>query len=119
MIIAAVGRRTITTSNAYQKMVLPYYGGLSCWNSFVRQYQSDLSLPKYSSLIVGAWDTITQEGGANTDIYAVYKTNLGILAVGRHQADANTGIKIGEDIPVNSVPSWGAIRDMRVCHNGC
>lgn len=108
VIIGAVGRRTITTANAYQKMVLPYYGGLSCWNSFVRQYESDLSLPKYSSLVVGVWDTLTQIGGANTDIYGVYKTNLGILAVGRHIADDQTGIAQGEDIPTVNVPAWGS-----------
>ncbi len=107
VIIGGVGRRTITTANAYQKMVLPFYGGLSSWNSFVRQYDDKLQLPKYSSLIVGEWDTLTQAGGGNTDIYGVFKTKDGIVAVGRHTCDQTTLVANGNDIPVTNVPAWG------------
>ncbi|MBK8846339.1 MAG: hypothetical protein IPO27_07095 [Bacteroidetes bacterium] len=55
--VIANGRRTITTANAYQKMVKPNNGGLSAWNSFVRVYDNQLHIPKYSSLVVGVWDT--------------------------------------------------------------
>lgn len=107
VVVGGLGRRTITTANAYQKMVLPYYGGLSSWNAFVRQYNSDLSLPKYSSLVVGVWDTLTQEGGGNTELFGVYKTANGIVAVGRHSMDATTMAANGNPIPVTNVPSWG------------
>lgn len=100
-----VGRRTITTANAYQKMVKPAFGGKSCWNSFVRVYTSDLSLPKYSSLVVGVWDTITQAGGSNTDLFGLYKTGDGVVCVGRQTADAS-GIPNGNNIPVINPPAW-------------
>jgi hypothetical protein len=104
--VAAVGRRTITTANAYQKMVKPNYGGQSCWNSFVRVYDSELHVPKYSSLVVGVWDTLTQAGGGNTELYGVYKTSQGVVAVGHHTADAG-GTPNGNPIPCTQVPSWG------------
>lgn len=105
--VMAVGRRTITTANAYQKMVKPYYGGLSCWNSFVRVYDTDFQSPKYSSLVVGAWDTLTQAGGSNTDLYGMYKTAEGVICVGRQTADT-TGLAIGNNIPVTNVTPWGS-----------
>ncbi|MEO6670927.1 MAG: T9SS type A sorting domain-containing protein [Ferruginibacter sp.] len=104
--ILAVGRRTITTANAYQKMVKPGSGGLSAWNSFVRMYDPQLSVPKYSSLLVGAWDTLTQAGGGNTDLYGLYKTSKGIIAVGRHSANAS-GVPNGNNIPVVNTVTWG------------
>ncbi|MBL7719852.1 MAG: T9SS type A sorting domain-containing protein [Flavipsychrobacter sp.] len=103
--ILAVGRRTITTANAYQKMVKPYYGGLSAWNSFVRVYDPALQVPLYSSLIVGQWDTLTQAGGDNTEIFGVYKTSQGVVCVGRQKAVNN--VAQGNDIPVANVPGWG------------
>jgi hypothetical protein len=105
--LLAVGRRTITTSNAYQKMVKPNNGGFSCWNSFVRVYDSQFHIPKYSSLVVGAWDTLTQAGGGNTELFGVYKTKLGVICVGRQNADSN-GIPLGNAIPVNGVTTWGS-----------
>lgn len=104
--VVAVGRRTITTANAYQKMVKPFYGGQSCWNSFVRVYDTQLHAPKYSSLVVGVWDTLTQAGGGNTELYGLYKTSQGVVAVGHHTADAG-GVPNGNNIPVINVPSWG------------
>lgn len=104
--VLGVGRRTITTANAYQKMVKPFYGGLSCWNSFVRVYDSQFHVPKYSSLIVGVWDTLTQAGGDNTEMFGVYKTNLGVICVGRQKADTN-GTPTGNNIPVTNITSWG------------
>jgi hypothetical protein len=104
--VLAVGRRTITTANAYQKMVLPSSGELSTWNSFVRVYDNQFHVPKYSSLVVGTWDTTTQAGGGNTELYGVYKTNEGVVCVGKQTADIN-GIPIGNTIPVTNVTNWG------------
>jgi hypothetical protein len=107
VVVIAQGRRTITTSNAYQKMVKPYYGGSSAWNSFVRVYEDDLSKPLYSSLVVGEWDTLTQVGGGNIELFGAYKTTTGVIAVGKHTADA-LGVANGNSIPVTNVPSWGS-----------
>jgi len=106
--VLGVGRRTITTANAYQKMVKPYYGGKSCWNSFARVYDSQFHVPKYSSLIVGNWDTITQQGGDNTEMFGIYKTSQGVVCVGRQTADSN-GTPVGNDIPVSNVTPWGSL----------
>ena len=105
--VIAAGRRTITTANAYQKMVKPYQGGSSSWNSFVRVYDTELHVPRYSGLVVGVWDTLTQAGGGNTELYGVWKTNQGVVCVGRQTADAN-GVPTGNDIPVTHVPLWGS-----------
>lgn len=104
--ILGVGRRTITTKNAYQKMVKPTWGGKSCWNSFVRMYDTDFHVPQYSSLIVGQWDTLTQAGGDNTEMFGLYKTSKGIIAVGRQKADASN-VAIGNAIPTSNIPAWG------------
>lgn len=105
--ILGVGRRTITTKNAYQKMIKPYWGGKSCWNSFVRMYNHRLEYPKYSSLVVGMWDTLTQAGGDNTELFGLYKTSKGIIAVGRQKADASN-IALGNNLPTINTPSWGS-----------
>ena len=106
-----VGRRTITTKNAYQKMVLPTWGGKSCWNSFVRMYNTHLGYPKYSSLVVGQWDTLTQTGGDNTELFGMYKTSKGVIAVGRSKADASN-VALGNALPVTNIPSWVCFRPM-------
>lgn len=104
--VIAVGRRTITTANAYQKMVKPDFGGLSAWNSFVRVYDSQFHVPKYSSLVVGEWDTLTQAGGDNTELFGIYKTSQGVICVGRQKADTN-GQASGNNIPFTNVVPWG------------
>lgn len=104
--VMAVGRRTITTANAYQKMVLPAYGGKSCWNNFVRVYDEPLHSPLYSSLVVGVWDTISQSGGDNIELFGLYKSANGVVCVGRQKADTS-GNALGNNIPVTTIPAWG------------
>ena len=100
VLVLGKGRRTITTANAYQKMIHQTGSGNSCWNDFVRQYTPTLSKPLYSSLLVGQWDTISQTGGDNIRLYGMFKTANGIIVVGKH-----TGVP--NDMPVSAVPSWG------------
>ena len=100
VVVLGKGRRTITTTDAFQKMVKPNQGGLSCWNDFVRQYEPDLSVPAYSSLVVGQWDTLTQQGGDNIRLHGMFKTAQGILVVGRHLGS-------GQEMPTVNVPAWG------------
>jgi hypothetical protein len=63
-------------------------------------------VPLYSSLVVGQWDTITQAGGDNTEMFGVYKTSQGVIAVGRQKADTS-GNAIGNNLPVTNVTPWG------------
>jgi hypothetical protein len=107
VVVCSVGRRTMTTHNAFQENVNPFLPSVGSWNSFVRVYQSDLSKPLYSSLIVGVWDTLTGSGGGNTSLYGVWKTTDGVIVVGRQNADTS-GNALGVDIPVAQVPSWGS-----------
>jgi hypothetical protein len=100
VLVLGKGRRTITTANAYQKMIRQTGSGNSCWNDFVRQYTPTLSKPLYSSLLVGQWDTVTQTGGDNVRLYGMFKTSDGIIVVGKH-----TGV--GNDMPISAIPSWG------------
>lgn len=104
--IIALGRRTVTTATAWQKMLSPYSSGQGAWNSFVRLYDEKLRIPKYSSLVVGVWDTTNQSGGGNTELFGVYKTDKGVVCVGRQ--NATNAIPAGNPIPVVSVPSWGS-----------
>lgn len=109
VVTAGVGRRTITTANAYQKMPKPGGAALSAWNNFVRVYETDFSVPLYSSLVVGAWDTLTQQGGDNVTLYGLFKTVDGVLAVGLHKEDANNpGTAAGNPLPVINVPAWAS-----------
>lgn len=99
VIVLAKGRRTITTANAWQKMLKPSQGS-STWNSFVRVYTSDLSKPLYSSLLVGQWNPSTGAGGDNVQLFGAYKTAQGLVVVGRHSGT-------GGEMPVTGVPIWG------------
>ncbi|MCA6362069.1 MAG: T9SS type A sorting domain-containing protein [Bacteroidetes bacterium] len=100
VVVLGKGRRTITTANAFQKMPKPGTGSQSCWNDFVRVYQPDFNVPLYSSLVVGQWDTLNQQGGDNVRLYGVCKTAQGVITVGKH-----TGL--GNQMPVAGVPAWG------------
>lgn len=100
VIVVGIGRRTMTTANAYQKMPQPAYGGTSTWNYFVRTYNADLSLPKYSSLVVGQWDTLTQQLSVNTELMNVFKLEKGLVVVGKHTGENN-------DVPISDVSTWG------------
>ena len=105
VIVIAEGRRTMTTANAYQQNISPYDDGMGCWNSFVRVYDEPLRVPKYSSLVVGQWDPLTQEGGGNIKLYGVWKNSFGVICVGKQNATNN--VSDGNPIPLINVPQWG------------
>ena len=98
--VIGIGRRTMTTANAFQKMPLPTATEKGSWNNFVRVYPPDFKQPLYSSLLVGEWDKTTGKGGDNTEIYGIWKTAKGVIAVGCE----NTG---GNAIPTSNIPNWG------------
>lgn len=104
--VTGLGRRTITTTNAYQQMPIPSTGLSGTWNQFARVYDNDLSLPKYSSLITGDWDTNSGAGGNNTELHGIWKVQNGIVVVGKHKATSGTAD--GMAIPISNVPSWGS-----------
>jgi hypothetical protein len=108
VVVIGNGRRTITTVDAHQKMPKPGTGSVSTWNQFIRVYRPDLSWPVYSTLLTGAWDTLSGVGGANTEIYAAIPFNNGVYVVGYHQADPTTGVARPNGIPTANVPTWGS-----------
>jgi hypothetical protein len=99
--VIATGRRTMTTANAHQKMPLPSTGLTGTWNDFVRVYKPDFTMPLYSSLVVGQWNTTTGVGGDNIRLYGVWKTQTGVVVVGK----ATSG---GAAMPTANVPTWGS-----------
>ncbi len=105
--LTCVGRRTITTANAYQKM-LKYGQGSSTWNPYVRVYEPNLKTLAYSSILTGTWDAANGAGGDNTDLSGIFPTNNGVFAVGYHKANATTGAANGNPMPTTGVPNWGA-----------
>ena len=99
VVVLGTGRRTITTANAWQKMIKQSEGS-STWNQFVRVYADDLSKPLYSSIAAGQWDITTGAGGDNVELMGAYKTETGVVAVGFHEGS-------GGQIPTTGVPAWG------------
>lgn len=79
--IVATGRRTLTTSNAFQKMLKPGEG-TSAWNDFVRVYRPDLSGIEYSSLVAGTWKPDDATGGGGINLTTLTPTKDGVFAVG-------------------------------------
>lgn len=103
VVIAATGRRTFTTANAFQSMPLPTLSSTvrGTWNSFVRIYTPDLSEVTYSSLLTGVWDTLTGSGGDNSVIRSVVAYNDQLLVVGRHRGTGN-------NLPITGTQGFGA-----------
>lgn len=101
------GRRTLTTIDAQQQMPRPNQTPMpvGAWNHFVRVYAPDLSTLRYSSLIVGQWDS-SGAGGDNTRLTGLTLAPEGVLVAGSQLADAN-GAALGNPVPVVSVPAWG------------
>lgn len=104
--LTGVGRRTITTKTAYQKM-LKKDEGSSTWNAFVRVFTPQLETLVYSSLIVGSWDPANGNGGGNTVLDGVLPLDKGVIAVGRHDIDEMTGMPVGNAVPTINEPAWG------------
>lgn len=92
--IVCQGRRTITTSNAHQRMPVPVGAGASLvgtWNHFVRVYTPDLSTLRYSSLLTGVWNTANGQGGDNVTLNGIAFTPGGIIVAGTHNACTSVG----------------------------
>lgn len=106
VLVTCVGRRTMTTSNAYQQMLKPGEGS-STWNAFARVYRPDLSGLVYSTLLVGTWDPENGAGGGNTELRgSVLIDGVGLYTVGAHTTDEE-GMAKGNPVPVAEVPMWG------------
>ncbi|HEX5752847.1 MAG TPA: hypothetical protein VFZ09_41975 [Archangium sp.] len=104
--LAALGRRTVTTSNAYMKMYKPSQGR-SAWNHFVRVFEPDLKALRYSSLLRGPWDPAVDGGGENVLLEGVFPVRDGVLVTGWHTRDS-AGVPLGAPLPVAEVPAWGS-----------
>ncbi len=103
------GRRTITTTDAFQLMPRPNQSNppAGAWNQFVRVYTPDLSGLRYSSLIVGAWDTSTGAGGDNTRLSGIAFSPDAVVTVGSNLVDA-ANLPLGNAVPTTNVPTWGS-----------
>lgn len=104
VLVVCRGRRTFTTSNAYQQQYKPSEG-LSGWSDFIRVYKADLSDLLYSSILRHTWDK-SVDGGSNS----ITMTNLvplqkGALVVGYHKLDSNNK-PLGKAIPTKNTPAW-------------
>lgn len=100
VIVIGKGRRPLTTANAYFKMPNPYYGGLSAWSFFVRQYTPTLSKPVYSTIVRDQWDTLSTQPSLEVELYNSFKTQKGIIVVGQYTGtDGN--------LLISEVPTWG------------
>jgi Secretion system C-terminal sorting domain len=55
----------------------------------------------YSSMVVGQWNTATGAGGDNIALNAVWKTQSGVVVVGKATAGGNA-------MPTANVPTWGS-----------
>lgn len=106
--VLCTGRRTLTTTDAHQRMPLPNATPFETgtWNDFVRVYSADLASVRYSSLLTGAWNRSTGAGGNNTDLVGIDLAADGVRVVGRHTADANNAAN-GIAVPTANAPSWG------------
>ncbi len=98
--VAAVGRRTMTTTNAYQHMPRPSQGH-SSWNEFVRVYRRDLTLPRYCSMLTAPWDITNEQRSEGTDITSLCAAPGALIAVGK--ADVNTHARA---LPSANEPGW-------------
>ncbi len=126
--IVAAGRRTLTTKNAFQKMLKPGEGA-STWNEFVRVYRPDLSAVEYSSILSGTWKPEDGSGGGGVNLAAIAPTKEGVFAAGSSEAYSEQDIKDSEEkakkkgdtplsrdaigkprsnaMPTDNVPAWG------------
>lgn len=104
--VLGVGRRSITTSNAHQKMIKPAVGQ-SAWGEWVRVYSADLTTLAYSSLLSGTWNPTDGSGGDNTSLRGLAPIAGGVLVAGWHEADS-AGVAKGNAVPLAALPPWGS-----------
>lgn len=110
-VLAAQGRRVITTAGAFQEMPSPLRdkGSKGQWSDFVRVYTPDLSGVVYSSLLNGVWDWSTGQGGSPVTLEGVTVAGDGtLLLVGVAPPDKKTGQVSGDPMPLRNVPDWAA-----------
>lgn len=105
--LTGIGPRMVTTANAWQKLpriTASVNQGIAPWSRFVRVMSADLSALEYSSSITGEWTYPSPGaqpvGADNTNLFGVFPTSGGMLAVGS-QLDS------GNPVPVANVPPWG------------
>lgn len=108
ILIAGTGRRVLTTSNAFQKMPSPLADpeAKGSWSDFVRVYRADLSGTDYSSLVSGAWDWTTGQGGGNVTLDSVCFFKDGILTLGHTSTEKESETPAGAEVPLRNAPAW-------------
>jgi hypothetical protein len=126
--IAATGRRTITSKNAFQKMFKPGEG-TSAWNDFARVYRPDLSGIEYSSILSGTWKPDSDSGAGGINLAAIAPAKDGVFVIGANAVYTEKDVKDSEEktkkkggtplsrdvigkptsnpMPTENIPSWG------------
>ena len=102
--IVGIGRRPVTTANAYMKNLKPGEG-VSQWTEFVRVYKADLTTLKYSSILHGRWNPKTGQGGADVNLRAVFPTTGGLVVAGT-APEPEKGAGPVEPMPTKTPPAW-------------
>jgi hypothetical protein len=103
VLVTAVGRRPVTTVNAYQQMLKPNEGA-SAWSEFMRVYEPSFSGVSYSSIINAPWDKDTGKGSPSPELEGIAPTASGFIAVGKHSAKPGETIA---PVPTAKPPTWG------------
>jgi hypothetical protein len=106
--VTALGRRVITTGNAFMEMPSPLRdkGSIGNWADFVRVYKPDLAKLLYSSILAGRWDWNTGKEGSGVDISQAVPVEGGLLLVGSSKLDKEGNVG-GNEMPTRNIPSWG------------
>lgn len=107
--VVALGRRVITTKNAFMQMPSPLAdpGKRGNWSDFARVYTPDLTTLRYSSLLAGRWDWSTGQGGSEVTLQTILPVDGGVLVVGYAPINKKTGKVEGNPMPSRNLPSWG------------
>jgi hypothetical protein len=101
--VLAVGRRPVTTRNAYQQMAKPSEGS-SAWSGFVRLYGPVFGEVAYSSILNPPWDLQTGTASPAPDLLGVAPVAGGLVVVGQHKAKDPSTIK---PVPTANPAPWG------------
>jgi hypothetical protein len=129
--VAAMGRRVITTSNAYVQAPKPGDGS-SSWADFARVYTPGLETLAYSTIFSAPWDKETGANASQIHLESIIPLSSGgFLVLGHHEIqteknlrdreeqakkkkqpfDASkyppVGAPLGLPMPTIAVPGWG------------
>lgn len=107
--LCGLGRRSITTNNAFMQMPSPVAakGSVGYWSDFVRVYTPNYNTLRYSSLLGGPWDWYTGHGYSSNTLTDCLPTKDGLIVIGKSNVDKKTGAVKGNEMPIRNIAGWG------------